>query len=77
MCITATEFKKNLGKYLELGEHQEILIMKNGRVRTRLVPASIDVDKILDELQGCCEGADFSLDNAKTEYFNKKYGYHF
>ena len=77
MCITATEFKNNLGKYLELGEKQEILIMKNGRVRTRLVPATIDVEKTLDELQGILKGADFDLDDAKTEYFNKKYGYNF
>ena len=76
MCITATEFKKNLGKYLELGETQEILIMKNGRVRTRLVPVSIDVKEALDSLCGILP-ADADLDKAKLEYFEKKYGYRF
>lgn len=74
MCITATEFKSNLGKYLELGETTEILIMKNGRVRTRLVPAKIDVDKILDELSGCCKESNGTLEDAKDEYFKNKYG---
>ena len=75
MCITVTEFKSNLGKYLELGETTEILIMKNGRVKTRLVPASIDVDRVLDEIAGCVKGDGSSLEDAKADYFNKKYGY--
>ena len=32
MTITATEFKKNLGKYLELVSKEEICITKNGNV---------------------------------------------
>lgn len=31
MEITATEFKKNLGKYLELAEKEDIMITKNGK----------------------------------------------
>ena len=31
MTITATEFKKNLGKYLELASKEDILITKNGK----------------------------------------------
>ena len=31
MTITATEFKKNLGKYLELSEKEDVLITKNGK----------------------------------------------
>ena len=31
MEITATEFKKNLGKYLEMAEKEDILITKNGK----------------------------------------------
>ena len=36
MSITATEFKKNLGKYLELLEHEDIFISKNGKVIAKL-----------------------------------------
>ena len=32
MTITATELKKNLGKYLELVSKEEICITKNGKV---------------------------------------------
>ena len=32
MTITATELKKNLGKYLELVSNEDICITKNGKV---------------------------------------------
>lgn len=37
MEITATELKKNLGKYLELAETEDVLITKNGKIIARLV----------------------------------------
>ena len=36
MSITATELKKNLGKYLLLSATEDILITKNGRVIAKL-----------------------------------------
>jgi prevent-host-death family protein len=37
MEITATEFKKNLGKYLGALAHEDVLITKNGKVVARLI----------------------------------------
>lgn len=36
MIVTATEFKTNLGKYLEMAMKQDIFITKNGRNIARL-----------------------------------------
>jgi prevent-host-death family protein len=37
MEITATQFKTNLGKYLEEAGHEEIIITKNGKTIARLL----------------------------------------
>ena len=39
MTITATEFKKNLGKYLELVSNEDIVITKNGKAIAILKPS--------------------------------------
>ena len=36
MIVTATEFKTNLGKYLEMAMKQDIFITKNGNNIARL-----------------------------------------
>lgn len=36
MSITATELKLNLGKYLQLAEHEDIYITRNGKVIAKL-----------------------------------------
>lgn len=36
MVVTATELKSNLGRYLELAEHEDIFISKNGRTIAKL-----------------------------------------
>lgn len=41
MRITATEFKKNLGRYLELVSNEDILITKNGKIVAKLINANI------------------------------------
>lgn len=39
MCtITSTEFKNNFGKYVELGQKEEISVIKRGQVIFRIVP---------------------------------------
>lgn len=43
MCtITATEFKNNLGKYLDLSKNEEILITKYGKPISKLTPINSD-----------------------------------
>jgi antitoxin (DNA-binding transcriptional repressor) of toxin-antitoxin stability system len=36
MVITATEFKANLGKYLDQVQTEDILISKNGKIAAKL-----------------------------------------
>ena len=47
MIVTATEFKSNLGKYLDMVATQDVYITKNGKNIARLTsPASrVDADE--------------------------------
>lgn len=52
MSITATEFKKNLGKYLAIAMNEDVIITKNGKAI--LVLSSLYKEKIatVDSLFG-------------------------
>lgn len=52
MIVTATEFKTNLGKYLEMAVSQDILITKNGKNIARLTSPVINKLELLDDLVG-------------------------
>lgn len=52
MIVTATEFKTNLGKYLEMAAMQDIFITKNGKNIARLTSPSVNKLAVLDELIG-------------------------
>lgn len=52
MIVTATEFKTNLGKYLELAVSQDIFITKNGKNIARLTSPSVNKLVVLDNLVG-------------------------
>lgn len=52
MVITATEFKTNLGKYLELVATQDVYITKNGKSIARLTSPATNKLSVLDELVG-------------------------
>ena len=49
MYVTATEFKTNFGKYLELISKEDIFITKNGKTIAKLVDPTTS---IVNELQG-------------------------
>ena len=36
MTITASELKNNLGKYIELAEHEDIYVTKNGKNKIKI-----------------------------------------
>jgi len=76
MTITATEFKENFGKYLDLAAREDIFITKNGRVVAQLSqPQSYKLD-VLNELVGLAEGnGDVSLDRIKKERLSKQWDY--
>jgi prevent-host-death family protein len=63
--ITSTEFKTNLGKYLDLVEHEEIIILRNGKRVAKLVDAS-DKSDLVKALKGVLP-AEATLEAAKEE----------
>lgn len=52
IIVTATEFKTNLGKYLEMAASQDIFITKNGKSIARLTSPAVDKLALLDDLVG-------------------------
>ena len=52
MIVTATEFKTNLGKYLEMATSQDIFITKNGKSIARLTSPAVNKLALLDNLVG-------------------------
>ena len=52
MIVTATEFKTNLGKYLEMATSQDIFITKNGKSIARLTTPVVNKLAVLDALVG-------------------------
>ena len=52
VIVTATEFKTNLGKYLEMAMKQDIFITKNGKNIARLTSPTVNKLAVLDSLVG-------------------------
>lgn len=52
MIVTATEFKANLGKYLEMASSQNIFITKNGKSIARLTNPAVNKLDLLNDLVG-------------------------
>ena len=59
MIVTATEFKKNFGKYLELVATEEVFITKNGKTVARVVDPGFSA---VASLRGLLKGAPENLD---------------
>ena len=54
MIVTATEFKNNFGKYLDLIEHEDIFITRNGKTVAKVVNPRISA---VDSLRGILKDA--------------------
>lgn len=70
MSITATELKLNLGRYLKLAEHEDILITRNGKVVAKLSNPNADRIEMAKALLGVIP-ADITLDEARAERASK------
>ncbi len=68
MVVTATEFKANFGKYLELTE--DIFITRNGKTVAKVVNPQISA---VDSLRGMLGGvsADIDTDSLREERLSK------
>ena len=70
MIVTATEFKTNLGKYLELIAKEDIFITRNGKTIAKVVNPQISA---VDSLRGMLKDvpADLDQDSIKEERLSK------
>lgn len=70
MIVTATEFKTNLGKYLEMAASQDIFITKNGKSIARLTSPVVNKLALLDDLVGIVsqeQAIDENTSRSRTE----------
>ncbi len=68
MTITATEFKLNLGKYLDMVDKEEIIITKNGKSIARLSKPDSEKIALLDSLVGVAKNVNIDdLNTIRTE----------
>lgn len=74
MVVTATEFKTNFGKYLELVAQEDVFITRNGKTIAKVVNPQISA---VDSLRGLLKGAPSDLDqNTVREEQLSKYEDH-
>lgn len=62
MIITATEFKTNFGKYLDLVSNEDIFITKNGKTIAKIVNPHISA---VDSIRGMLKEAPSNI-NSKS-----------
>lgn len=72
MVITATELKKNMGKYLALAAVRDIYITKNGKSIAKLTSATADRIALLDGLVGIIPNEKTTLDDIKRGRLSKQ-----
>ena len=65
MIVTATEFKANFGKYLELVAQQDIFITKNGKSIARVTSPNANKAELLDRLVGIIPNAALDEDSIR------------
>lgn len=70
MIVTATEFKTNFGKYLELITKEDIFITRNGKTVAKVVNPQVSA---VDSLRGMLKDvpADIDLDSIREERLSK------
>lgn len=66
--ITMTDLKKDLKKYTSIARQEDVIITKNGKPFVKLVSASLDKQKLVDELAGCIR-----LDRSYEELMKERY----
>ena len=70
MVVTATEFKTNFGKYLELVAQEDVFITRNGKTIAKVINPQISA---VDSLRGLLKNApsDRDLDSVREERLTK------
>ena len=65
MVVTATQFKSNMGHYLEAVSNDDFFITKNGKIVAKLSSPVQDKQDLLDSLVGITAAKPVSLAEAK------------
>ena len=71
MVVTATEFKTNFGKYLDMILTEDIFITKNGKTIAKVVNPQVSA---VDSISGILAGkvpADLDRKSLREEHFEK------
>lgn len=68
--ITATELKKNLGKYLSLAETEDIYITRNGKLVAKLTNPNLDRVAMAKSLFGVLS-PDLTLEEAREKHLKQ------
>ena len=70
MIVTATEFKTNFGKYLDMIAKEDIFITRNGKTITKVVNPQISA---VDSLRGMLKDipSDIDVDSLREERLSK------
>ncbi len=70
MIVTATEFKTNFGKYLDLISKEDIFITRNGKTIAKVINPQVSA---VDSLRGMLKEvpADIDLDSLREERLSK------
>ena len=73
MSITATEFKANFGKYIEMVSEEEFFITKNGKIIAKVINPNISA---VDSIRGMLKDVpDIDLNTEREERLSKYENY--
>ncbi|HSW35955.1 MAG TPA: type II toxin-antitoxin system prevent-host-death family antitoxin [Candidatus Limnocylindrales bacterium] len=67
MRVSATEFKMNMGKYIERAAIEDIIITRNGKDAALLTNVASKKKDALKSLRGLIKGADLTRDEIREE----------
>lgn len=71
MVVTATEFKTNFGKYLEMVMQEDIFITRNGKTIAKVVNPQVSA---VDSIRGLLKGSvpdDIDMDSLREERLSR------
>lgn len=70
MIVTATEFKTNFGKYLDMLTKEDIFITRNGKTIAKVINPQVSA---VDSLRGMLKNvpSDIDMDSLREEQLSK------
>ena len=70
MIVTATEFKTNFGKYLDMLTKEDIFITRNGKIIAKVINPKVSA---VDSLRGMLKNvpSDIDMDSLREERLSK------